>query len=176
MFVPKTRIFVALLCGGVAFAMAQEPSPAPDVQNPNGREAVRLSSAAGVLHATPIAPNTARAAQDSPPVIDHSKPETARDSQAHAPQTARDNADPRTLPETAVDSQAHAPETARDDPSRQPETARDSQKGAPETAVDDPRTLPETATDALRASDARKLAAARAAQAADAARPKTPPQ
>lgn len=166
----KNLIFLALAFGATTLAMAQESTPAPNDQETDARDTLRLSSAAGALHATRVIPGAPQQA-----VIDHSKPETARDSQAHAPETARDHESPKTLPETAVDSQAHAPETAQDDPRTQPETARDSQKDAPQTAVDDPRRLPETATDALRASDARKLEAARAAQVA-AARPKTPPQ
>ncbi|HET9389361.1 MAG TPA: hypothetical protein VFO44_06915 [Steroidobacteraceae bacterium] len=171
----KSQVFAAALLCGSAIASAQELPPTPTAQAPNGngRETVRLATAEGVLHAARATPGPAA---PQPSVVDHSQPETARDSQADAPETARDHEDPRTLPETAVDSQAHSPETAQDSPADQPETAVDSQKGAPETAVDDPHTLPETATDALRASDAKRLQAAARAAVAAPARATTVPQ
>ncbi|HEY3784763.1 MAG TPA: hypothetical protein VGL55_05740 [Steroidobacteraceae bacterium] len=168
----KSQALVAILLCGSALAMAQESSPVPSDRAPTGQNSVRVATAPGVLHATPI---THSAASLDPAAVDHSKPDTARDPQAETPETARDHDDPRTLPETAADSQAHSPQTAQDSPADQPETARDSQKDAPETAVDDPHTLPETATDALRTSDAKRLKAARAAAAASTP-PKTGPQ
>jgi len=171
----KSQVFAATLLCGCAVASAQEPPPSPTSQAPNasGRETLRLATAGGVLHAAPVTPSPAA---PQPSVVDHSQPETVRDSQADAPETARDHEDPRTLPETAVDSQAHSPETAQDGPADQPETAVDSQKNAPESAVDDPRTLPETATDALRASDVKRLNAAARVAVAARARATTVPQ
>lgn len=171
----RQALVAALLCGS-ALAAAQEPSPTSSDRGPtvvNGRETVRVATAEGVRHA---AVATRLPAADQAPVVDHSQPETARDSQAHAPETARDHDDPRTLPETAADSQAHSPETAQDSPGGQPETAVDSQKEAPETAVDDPHTLPETATDALRASDAKRLKASASKAAVVPARAGAVPQ
>jgi hypothetical protein len=51
---------------------------------------------------------------DKQKVVDSSKPETARDSQANGPETARD--DHRNTPETARDDPAKGPETATDQP------------------------------------------------------------